>query len=137
VGTIQDDIKELTTEVVKARRDQVLDTLHAVQADFKTLTLELMVREFKEKAPSARYLELSTNSNYENGTFWELDDVLNEAGAAIFEQDSEELEDLADMFNTDYAGDYTDFFAINEREYFFDLSTRETIESVPVPAASI
>lgn len=137
MGTIQDDIKELTTEVVKARRDQVLDTLHAVQADFKTLTLELMVREFKEKAPSARYLELSTNSNYENGTFWELDDVLNEAGAAIFEQDSEELEDLADMFNTDYAGDYTDFFAINEREYFFDLSTRETIESVPVPAASI
>ena len=135
------DLSALSYPELDARLEQVSSSRNAIQAQFTALFLELLSRRVTDLVPTARYLDLQTNPNYENGTFWEFTDILDSSGKPIFgdsdtSQDDPTWQAVEDLFNDDFSADYTDCLGTYIGSYF-DLVTREPLEDVPSPSASI
>lgn len=133
------DLSALSYPELDARLEQVSSARNAIQAQFTALIMELLARRVTDLVPSARYLDLQTNPNYENGTFWEFSDILDASGQSIFgdpdtAQDDPTWQAVEDLFNDDFSSDYTDCLGVYAGSYF-DLVTHDAIEDVPALTA--
>ena len=103
----------------------------------------MLVRRIADLTPDARFLDLDLNPNYDNGSFWEFNNVLDANGNALFADDEGQVDEeepawqaLQDLFNDEFSADYTDCLGPFVGSYF-DLATREALDDLPLLAASL